>query len=96
MKSFFFVLLLFLSKLAKVTSTDEPGVHLPLYRRGGSFSNHGRANLTYISQVVARTEMRFARTQTDVEGNMIVRRWHDGAHGADEYLLDSAGLVGSW
>lgn len=96
MRSFFVTLLLLLSRPANLTSIDPPGIHFPLYRRGGSLSTQGLANLTYLSQVLAGTEARFARTYTDVESNRIVRRWHDGPHGPDEYLLDGAGLGGSW
>lgn len=92
----FAIFFLFICSSTRADSIDAHGVHLPLYRRSGSFIQEGPANFTKLSQNLAQIEARYARTHTDVEGNRIVRRWSDGPHGADEYLLNGAGNAGFW
>jgi len=82
--------------LANHALAEHAGVHLPLYRRGGRLARHELANLTALARTLCRVEERYARTYTDVDGNRIVRRWHDGSDSADDYMLDGAGRDGSW
>ncbi|KAK5099649.1 hypothetical protein LTR24_001308 [Lithohypha guttulata] len=82
--------------LAYHTFAENTGVHLPLYRRGGRLARHELANVTALSRILCRVEDRYARTYTDVDGNRVVRRWHDGPDSADDFMLDGAGRDGSW
>jgi len=82
--------------LAYHTFAENTGVHLPLYRRGGRLARHELANVTALSRTLCRVEDRYARTYTDVDGNRVVRRWHDGPDSADDFMLDGAGRDGSW
>lgn len=90
------LLLLLTSTSVQSEPSYAHGVHLPLYRRGGSFIGTDTSNLTQVSRILTWAESRYGKTYTDVEGNRIVRRWQEGSHGADEYLLDGAGNAGSW
>jgi len=85
-----------LSCLAYYVPAENVGLHLPIYRRGGRFARHELANLTSLSETLSRIERRYARTYSDVDGNRIVRRWHDGPDSADDYMLDGAGIDGNW
>jgi len=73
-----------------------PAIHLPIYRRGGRFVHHELANITSLATVVSQIEKRYASTYTDLDGNRIVRRWHDGPLYEDRYMLDRAGTEGVW
>lgn len=78
------------------TALVDAGVHLPIFRRGGRFARHESANITSLSATLSMVEAKYARTYTDVDGNRIARRWQDGGHGSDEYLLSSAGSDDAW
>jgi len=85
-----------LSCIACYGCAEDSGVHLPIYRRGDRFARHELANLTALSTTLSRIERRYARTYSDVDGNRIVRRWHDGPDSADDFMLDGAGNDGTW
>lgn len=82
--------------LAYYATAKETGFHLPIYCRGGRFASHELANVTALSNALNLIERRYARTYSDVDGNKIVRRWHDGPDSVDDYMLDSAGRDGTW
>ena len=76
----------------------SPGIHLPLFRRGGRFSYHEPANLTYLTQVLSDVEAKYARSYRDVEGNRLVRRWRHSVSRDenDPELIEVAGRDGYW
>jgi hypothetical protein len=77
---------------------NSPGIHLPIFRRGGRFSHHAPANLTYLSQVLADIEARYARSYRAVEGNQLVRKWrkNEELDENDPQLVAVAGQRGRW
>ena len=86
--------------LFAVCSAKSPsfGIHLPLFRRGGRFSHHELANLTYLTNVLADIEVKYARSYRAVEGNRLVRRWRDSKSRDenDPEVIEVAGREGRW
>ena len=76
----------------------SPGIHLPLFRRGGRFSHHEPANLTHLAQILHNVEAKYARSYRAVEGNRLVRRWreHEVRDENDPEVIDVAGREGQW
>jgi hypothetical protein len=76
----------------------SPGLHLPLFRRGGRFSVHEPANLTYLTQILNDVEAKYARTYRAVEGNRLVRRWRqsEAKDENDPEVIGVAGRENSW
>ncbi len=91
--------ILCLSFIAAVFSKPtSPGIHLPLFRRGGRFSHHEPANLTHLTQILNDVETKYARSQRAVEGNQLVRRWRrsDGGDENDPEVVDVTGHKNRW
>lgn len=81
-----------------VTKAQDPAVHLRLYRRGNRFANHDAANLTYLTEVLAEVELRYAKAERIVEGNRLGHQWKSRNAGtaADEDLINAVGHIGRW
>jgi hypothetical protein len=92
------IVLLTLLLTACFTQRSSPGIHLPLHRRGGRFSHHEPANLTYISQILDEVEAKYARSYRTVEGNCLIRRWRESQtkDENDPEMIDVAGREGRW
>lgn len=76
------------------TAIDE--IHLPLFRRPHRFVSHNTCNVSSVSEILRRQEMRYLRTSTVARDNRIVRQWRGGPLGVDEYMFDGAGLENNW
>ncbi|KIW25698.1 uncharacterized protein PV07_08859 [Cladophialophora immunda] len=83
---------------AFLVQSASSAVHLPLHRRGGRFSYHESANLTYLASVVQDVEAKYARSYRAIEGNRLVRKWH--ASGCkdenDPDVIDVVGGPNRW
>ena len=93
-----FILLLLHLLPTCVAQSTTPGIHLPLYRRGGRSSYHEAANLTNLAQILHNVEAKYARSYRTVEGNRLVRRWHESVtrDENDPEVIDVAGRDGQW
>ena len=81
-----------------VTRAQDPAVHLRLHRRGHRFAGHDPANLTYLAEVLAEVELRYAKAERIVEGNRLGHQWKSRNVGttADEELINAVGHGGRW
>ena len=95
MATFFILIVIISSSLAQ---SYHPAIHLPLFRRGGRFSRHEPANLTYLADILQAAEAQYARNHRQVEGNRLVRKWRtNGATDEnDPDLIDVAGHENRW
>jgi hypothetical protein len=80
------------------TSAQDPAVHMRLHRRGHRFAGHDPANLTYLAEVLAEVELRYAKAERIVEGNRLGHQWKSRNVGttADEDLTNAVGHDGRW
>ncbi|KAJ9605411.1 hypothetical protein H2200_010068 [Cladophialophora chaetospira] len=80
------------------SQSTSPGIHLPLFRRGGRFSLHESANLTRLTGILHDVEAKYARSQRAVDGNQLVRRWRssEGRDENDPEVVDVAGRDNQW
>jgi hypothetical protein len=81
-----------------VATAQDTAVHLRLHRRGHRFAGHGPANLTYLAEVLAEVELRYAKAERIVEGNRLGHQWKSRNVGttADEDLINAVGHDGRW
>lgn len=89
------ILLLAVAALAQL---DSAAIHLPLLRRGARFSRREPANLTHLAHVLRDAELNYVRSQREVEGNRLVRRWRpsEAYDENDPDLIDVAGRENRW
>ncbi len=81
------------------TPTPRPPVlHFTIARRGGAFPTENIANLTFLTDELARAEARFNLTRREVRGNKLVRKAKArGVGGREEgKLMGDLGLGGRW
>lgn len=92
------VILCFTFIIPSLSLSTSPGIHLPLFRRGGRFSRHETANLTHLTQVLNEVETRYSRSQRAVNGNQLVRRWRrsKGGDENDPEVIDVTGCEHRW
>lgn len=92
-----FICFLVLSS-ARSPTTDQPAVHIPLFRRGGRFARHQPANLTRLGDVLKNIEAKYARSYREIEGNGLVRRWRENEafDENDPELIDVVGREDRW
>jgi hypothetical protein len=76
--------------ISKGLSAKAEGIHLPIHRRDGRFSNHAPANFPELSNAIAKPEARYVSSYQDVALNGLVRRWHQ-----DDSLLDDVDILRS-
>lgn len=83
---------------ASLAHSISPGIHLPLFRRGGRFSRHEPANLTHLAEILASVEAKYARSYRAVEGNRLVRRWRESLEKDENNpeVIDVVGRHGQW
>ncbi|KAJ9636816.1 hypothetical protein H2199_007810 [Coniosporium tulheliwenetii] len=97
---FFLLVLLFLLSLTDdaLAVASPPTVHFTLSRRGGPFPTSGIANLTFLSEELAKAEASFNQTRRAISGNKVVRvaKAHDVGGGDNGRLLGDVGGNGSW
>lgn len=72
-------------------------LHLPLTRRGGRFVGSSSANLTFLANLLADVEERYAQTQRTSSKNHLERTWTPRSGAVDdEHLVGRAGHEGAW
>ena len=84
-------------------SLDEtPVLHLPVARRGGTFSAvlwpHDHVNLTLLALELQKVENRFNATRREVKGNKLVRKPRTGSHNGNDkgVLMGEIAADGFW
>lgn len=95
------ILILTTLTLASYATTPTPGppvLHFTIARRGGAFPTETIANLTFLTDELARAEARFNLTRREVRGNKLVRKPKaKGVGGREEgRLMGDLGLDGRW
>src|SRR5277367_6779460 len=86
--------LLLLISLAR----PQEGVQFALLRRGGALATRNNVNLTYLTHLLRRTELRYGRTKRVFKDNGISRRWKSSSSGTveDHDLLSVTAHDGGW
>lgn len=94
------LVLLFLFPLIDdaLATGSPPVIHFTLSRRGGPFPTSSIANLTFLSEELAKAEASFNQTRRAISGNKVVRvAKAQGVGGGDNgRLLGDVGKNGSW
>lgn len=83
---------------ATALTPEPPVLHFTIARRGGAFPTENIANLTFLTDELARAEARFNLTRREVRGNKLIRKAKERDVGGKEdgNLMGELGLAGRW
>lgn len=81
---------------------EEPVMHFPLVRRGGTFEatrpGNDSLDMNFLLQELGKVEAKFNLTRREVKGNKLVRKAKSQAVGGkdDDALMGDLALNGTW
>ena len=90
------ILTTFTFTITSSTTTLTPSsqvLHFPIARRTGPFPTQTIANLTFLTDELAKAEARFNLTRREVRGNKLVRKVKEREEGK---LMGELGVGGRW